>query len=87
MTTIKDIVDTNDNVQIRIQRMQRNDPYWPSYDMVWEGLLHDMPEELLNAEVVESGWLMSSQMYTLILPPLHRQKKYQKERQYNSVVR
>lgn len=87
MTTIKDIIATNDNVQIRIQRMQRNDPFWPSYDMVWEGLLRDIPEELLNAEVVESGWLMEAQMHTLILPPLHLQKEPWKERQQNSKVR
>lgn len=87
MTTIKDIIDTNDNVQIRIQRMQRNDPYWPSYDTEWEGLLHDVPEELLDTEVLDAGWLMTSQIYTLILPPLHRQKEQQSERQHNSMVR
>lgn len=85
--TIKDYINTNDNEQIRIQRMQRNDPYWPSYDTVWEGSLHEVPEDLLDLEVVDAGWLMTAQMHTLILPPLHRQKEYQKGKQKNSMVR
>lgn len=87
MTTIKDFINTNDNVPIRIERMQRNDPYWPSYDTVWEGRLHEVPEELLDAEVADSGWMMAAQMHTLILPPLHRQKILQKEKPKHSMAR
>ena len=66
MKTISDFINANDgdlNVVIAgINPDNRSDPFSPRY---YEGPLRNIPEQLRDLEVLETGWLIGAQMHCL----------------------
>ena len=68
MSTIQDYIDNNENIKVRIDQMESNNPYDPFISPIWEGLLKDIPEEYHKLEVVNEGWLIYARVNYLSIP-------------------
>lgn len=65
MVRVKDFVENNDDIRIRIAKKESRDPYDPVTETIWEGMLLDIPEELRELEVVNEGWMMGARINQL----------------------
>lgn len=63
MLTVKDFVknEKNENVKIQLHLKEDRDPCTPLYELMWTGLLHDVPEEYQDLEVIKEGWAIGAQ--------------------------
>lgn len=76
MSTVKDFMDNNDNVRIKIDLSPDTDNIGMCNEKLYDGLLHDIPEHLQNLKVVREGWLIGAgcNLLTVI-----KEKEYQIE--------
>lgn len=65
MITVKDFIENNDNIRIRIVRKDSRDPYDPLSYPIWEGQLSEVPEGLRELEVIREGWLLGGKVNQL----------------------
>ena len=65
MVTVRDYIESNDDIRIRIAKKCSRDPYDPLTYPIWEGMLSDVPEELRGLEVANEGWMMDAQINQL----------------------
>lgn len=63
MVTVKDFIEQNENQIIRISATPSKDEIGIMNDTIYEGMLYDIPKLFHNIEVIESGWLLGSQMH------------------------
>lgn len=55
MVTVRDFIESNDDIRIRIAKKGSRDPYDPLSYPIWEGMLSDVPEDLKALEVIDEG--------------------------------
>lgn len=55
MVTVRDFIESNDDIRIRIAKKGSRDPYDPLTYPIWEGMLSDVPEDLKALEVINEG--------------------------------
>lgn len=60
MVTVRDYIESNDDIRIRIVKKGSRDPYDPLSYPIWEGMLSDVPEDLRTLEVISEGWSIES---------------------------
>lgn len=60
MPTVKDFMDNNDNVRIKIDLTPDMDNIGICNENLYDGMLHDIPEHLQNLKVVQEGWLIGA---------------------------
>ena len=60
MVTVRDYIESNDDIRIRIAKKDSRDPYDPLTYPIWEGMLSDVPEDLRTLEVISEGWSTES---------------------------
>ena len=65
MITVRDFIENNDNIRVRIAKKENRDPYDPFTETIWEGMLSEIPEELRGLEVINEGWLIDAQVNQL----------------------
>jgi len=65
MVTVRDYIESNDDIRVRIAKKESRDPYDPVTETIWEEMLSDVPEELRGLEVVNEGWMMGAQINQL----------------------
>ena len=65
MITIRDFIENNDDIRVRIAQKESRDLSDPLVCTIWEGLLSEVPEELRGLEVINEGWLFEAQVNQL----------------------
>lgn len=65
MVTIRDYVENNDDIRVRIAQKETEDPCDPFTETIWEGMLQEIPEQLRGLEVIREGWLIGAQVNQL----------------------
>lgn len=65
MITVRDFIENNDDILVRIAQKDSKDPYDPLIRTIWEGMLSEIPEELRGLEVIGEGWLIDAQLNLL----------------------
>lgn len=71
MVTILNYIVNNDNTRVRLHKKESKDPYDAYYEILWEGMLKEIPEEYHNLEVIQSGWSYNSLIENNGILPLH----------------
>ena len=67
MTTIRDFIENNENVQIIIETSKTKDTTDPLRKKLWKGMLYDIPKDLQNLEVIQEGYGVVAQCNILII--------------------
>lgn len=65
MITVRDFIENNDDIRVRIAQKESRDLSDPIACTIWEGLLSEVPEELKGLEVINEGWLLEAQVNQL----------------------
>jgi len=65
MITVRDYIESNDDIRVRIAKKESRDPYDPFAETIWEGMLSEIPEELRGLEVINEGWLLEGKVNQL----------------------
>ena len=65
MITVRDFIENNDDIRVRITLKDSKDPCDPLTRTLWEGMLSEIPEELRGLEVIGEGWLSEAQVNQL----------------------
>ena len=65
MVTIRDYVENNDDIRVRIAQKKTEDPCDSFTETIWEGMLQEIPEQLRGLEVIREGWLIGAQVNQL----------------------
>ena len=65
MVTVRDFIESNDDLMVRIAEKETGDPYDPFTETIFEGHLSEIPEELKGLKVVNEGWLIGAQVNQL----------------------
>ena len=65
MITVKDVIENNDDIRVRIALKESKDPCDPLSIIVFEGKLSEIPEDLKGLEVIMEGWLLDAQINQL----------------------
>ena len=63
MTIVRDYMlnENNGNVRIELHLKEDRDPCTAFYELMWSGLLQDIPEEYQELEVIDEGWAIGAQ--------------------------
>lgn len=63
MTIVRDYMlnENNGNVRIELHLKESREPSEPLYELMWSGLLQDIPEEYQELEVIDEGWAIGAQ--------------------------
>lgn len=67
MTKIRDFIEQNENVPILIETSETRDTTDSLRKEVWKGMLHDIPEELWDREVIQEGYGLVSKRNILTI--------------------
>lgn len=62
---IRDYINNNENVKIRISVQETRDSYEAYSETIWEGSLYDVPDKYKNIEVISEGFLIGAQLNML----------------------
>lgn len=65
MITVRNFIENNDDIRVRIAQKDSKDPCDPLTRTLWEGMLSEIPEELRGLEVIGEGWLLDAQVNQL----------------------
>ena len=65
MITVRDFIENNDDILVRIAQKDSKYPCDPLIRTIWEGMLSEIPEELRGLEVIGEGWLIDAQLNLL----------------------
>lgn len=81
MMTIQDFVNQNEDQKIVINyRDNPFDEYDPLHHTLFEGRLHDVPENLRDLHVTETGWMIGAQCHCLTVATGEGKKIKDRER-------
>ena len=72
---INDIINNNDNVDVTIHGINKENPCHPMFKEYFTGKLRDIPKSLRSCEVLNTGWLMVKQMYCIETPYVEMESK------------
>lgn len=67
MATIRDFIENNENVPIMIETSETRDTTDPLRKKLWKGMLHDIPKNLQNREVIQEGYGLVAQCNMLTI--------------------
>lgn len=67
MATIKDFIENNENVPIMIESSETRDTTDPLRKELWKGMLHNVPQDLQNREVIHEGYGIVAQCNILTI--------------------
>lgn len=67
MLKIRDYIEENENIIIRINASASKDPCESLSKTIYEGMLWDIPAEYHDCEVMKAGWLLGAQMHQLTI--------------------
>lgn len=73
--TVNDIINNNDNVQVTIHGVDKENLCSPKFKEYFTGKLRDIPKSLRSCEVLNTGWLMVKQMYCIETPYVEMESK------------
>lgn len=65
MITVRDFIESNDDVRVRIAQKDSRDLCDPFITAIWEGQLSEVPEELRALEILNEGWSLEAQVNQL----------------------
>lgn len=65
--TVKEYMQQNDNMRIRLDGKETKEECDPFAWHIWEGNLQDVPEALHDLEVITDGWMMKAHIAVLEL--------------------
>lgn len=65
MVRIRDFIENNENIKVKIVASETREESDPYHKRVFEGMLHDIPEELREVEVIREGFLLGAQINQL----------------------
>lgn len=75
MTKIRDFIEQNENVPILIETSETRDTTDSLRKEVWKGMLHDIPEELLDREVIQEGYGLVSKRNILTILEMKKERQ------------
>ena len=67
MATIRDFIETNENVPIIIETEKTRSTTDPLRKEIWKGMLHNVPQDLQNREVIQEGYGIVAQCNILTI--------------------
>lgn len=73
--TVNDIINNNDNVQVTIHGVDKENLYSPKFKEYFNGKLRDIPKYLCSCDVLTTGWLMIRQIYCIEIPYIETESK------------
>lgn len=60
MITVRDIIEKNEDMRVIIELKPNRSDTEPLSTELYDGMLHDVPEELRELEVLRTGWLIGA---------------------------
>ena len=63
--TVRDCIENNDDIEVRLDAMESRDDCDPLHHTFWQGRLKDIPEKYRDLDVISEGWMMEAQINSL----------------------